>query len=62
MGAKDRASPAPRPQARRRGHEPRQRRRAMAQLIEELFKQHLDNDLLRQGNDQAMFTRHRVAW
>ena len=30
--------------------------RAMAQLIEELFKQHLDNDLLRQGNDQAMFT------
>ncbi len=30
--------------------------RAMAQLVEELFKQHLDNDLLRQGNDQAMFT------
>lgn len=30
--------------------------RAMAQLIEELFKQHLDNDLLRQGNDQALFT------
>jgi hydrogenase expression/formation protein HypE len=30
--------------------------RAMAQLVEELFKQHLDNDLLRQGNDQALFT------
>ena len=30
--------------------------RAMAQLIEELFKHHLDNDLLRQGNDQALFT------
>ena len=29
--------------------------RAMAQLIEELFKRHLDNELLRQGNDQAMF-------
>ena len=29
--------------------------RAMAQLIEELFVKHLDNDLLRQGNDQAMF-------
>ena len=29
--------------------------RAMAQLIEELFKQHLDNALLRQGNDQALF-------
>ncbi|MCG6859732.1 MAG: hydrogenase expression/formation protein HypE [Chromatiaceae bacterium] len=29
--------------------------RAMAQLIEELFKQQLDNELLRQGNDQAMF-------
>ena len=29
--------------------------RAMAQLIEELFVKHLDNDLLRQGNDQAAF-------
>ncbi|MEA3278417.1 MAG: hydrogenase expression/formation protein HypE [Pseudomonadota bacterium] len=29
--------------------------RAMAQLIEELFKRYLDNELLRQGNDQAMF-------
>lgn len=29
--------------------------RAMAQLIEELFVKHFDNDLLRQGNDQAMF-------
>lgn len=29
--------------------------RAMAQLIEELFIKHFDNDLLRQGNDQAMF-------
>jgi hydrogenase expression/formation protein HypE len=29
--------------------------RAMAQLIDELFKHHLDNDLLRQGNDQALF-------
>lgn len=29
--------------------------RAMAQLIEELFVKYLDNDLLRQGNDQAMF-------
>ncbi len=29
--------------------------RAMAQLIEELFFQHLDNDLLRQANDQASF-------
>ncbi len=29
--------------------------RAMAQLIEQLFVQHLDNDLLRQGNDQAAF-------
>jgi hydrogenase expression/formation protein HypE len=29
--------------------------RAMAQLIEELFVRHLDNDLLRQKNDQAMF-------
>ena len=30
--------------------------RAMAQLIAELFQTHLDNDLLRQGNDQALFT------
>ncbi|MBF0256979.1 MAG: hydrogenase expression/formation protein HypE, partial [Gammaproteobacteria bacterium] len=29
--------------------------RAMAQLIEELFVQHLDNPLLRQANDQAAF-------
>jgi hydrogenase expression/formation protein HypE len=29
--------------------------RAMAQLIDELFRRHLDNDLLRQGNDQARF-------
>ncbi|MEQ1529982.1 MAG: hydrogenase expression/formation protein HypE [Methylococcales bacterium] len=29
--------------------------RAMAQLIEELFVKHFDNDLLRQGNDQALF-------
>jgi hydrogenase expression/formation protein HypE len=29
--------------------------RAMAQLIEELFVRHLDNDLLCQGNDQASF-------
>lgn len=29
--------------------------RAMAQLIEELFLHHLDNALLRQGNDQALF-------
>lgn len=29
--------------------------RAMAQLIEELFVRHFDNDLLAQGNDQAMF-------
>lgn len=29
--------------------------RVMAQLIEELFKKQLDNELLRQGNDQAMF-------
>ncbi|MEO5342181.1 MAG: hydrogenase expression/formation protein HypE [Gammaproteobacteria bacterium SHHR-1] len=29
--------------------------RAMAQLIEELFMQHLDNPLLRQANDQAAF-------
>ena len=30
--------------------------RAMAQLIAEVFYAHLDNDLLRQGNDQALFT------
>lgn len=29
--------------------------RASAQLIEELFLRHLDNELLRQGNDQAAF-------
>ncbi|MCP4993192.1 MAG: hydrogenase expression/formation protein HypE [Gammaproteobacteria bacterium] len=29
--------------------------RAMAQLIDELFIQNLDNELLRQGNDQAAF-------
>ncbi len=29
--------------------------RAMAQLIEELFVEHFDNDLLRQANDQAAF-------
>jgi len=29
--------------------------RAMAQLIDELFVKHLDNELLRQANDQAMF-------
>ena len=29
--------------------------RAMAQLIDELFVKHFDNDLLRQGNDQALF-------
>ena len=29
--------------------------RAMAQLIAELFQVHLDNELLRQGNDQALF-------
>lgn len=29
--------------------------RAMAQLIEELFAKHFDNELLAQGNDQAMF-------
>lgn len=29
--------------------------RAMAQLIEELFVRHFDNDLLRRGNDQAVF-------
>lgn len=28
----------------------------MAQLIDELFQHHLDNDLLRQHNDQAIFT------
>lgn len=28
----------------------------MAQLIAELFQTHLDNDLLRQGNDQALFS------
>ena len=30
--------------------------RAMAQLIDELFIKHFDNDLLRQRNDQALFT------
>ncbi|NJD04914.1 MAG: hydrogenase expression/formation protein HypE, partial [Methylococcaceae bacterium] len=30
--------------------------RAMAQLIEQLFVKHLDNELLRRGNDQASFT------
>jgi hydrogenase expression/formation protein HypE len=30
--------------------------RAMAQLVSELFQRHLDNELLRQGNDQALFT------
>ncbi|WP_020508186.1 hydrogenase expression/formation protein HypE [Lamprocystis purpurea] len=30
--------------------------RAMAQLIAEVFLVHLDNDLLRQGNDQALFS------
>ncbi|MGZ6479948.1 MAG: AIR synthase related protein, partial [Bdellovibrionales bacterium] len=29
--------------------------RAMAQLIDELFIKHFDNDLLRQHNDQALF-------
>lgn len=29
--------------------------RAMAQLIRELFQRHLDNEFLRQGNDQAAF-------
>ena len=29
--------------------------RAMAQLIDELFVRHLDNELLRQANDQAAF-------
>ncbi len=31
--------------------------RAMAQLIEELFAAHLDNELLRQGNDAALLAR-----
>ncbi|WP_456404686.1 hydrogenase expression/formation protein HypE [Thiolapillus sp.] len=30
--------------------------RAMAQLVEELFIRHFDNELLRQGNDQALFS------
>lgn len=30
--------------------------RAMAQLIEELFVKHFDNELLKQGNDQALFS------
>ncbi|WP_295577939.1 hydrogenase expression/formation protein HypE [uncultured Lamprocystis sp.] len=30
--------------------------RAMAQLIAEVFQVHLDNELLRQGNDQAVFS------
>ncbi len=30
--------------------------RAMAQLIKELFVKHFDNELLRQGNDQALFS------
>lgn len=30
--------------------------RAMAQLIAEVFQSRLDNELLRQGNDQALFT------
>lgn len=29
--------------------------RAMAQLIDELFVKHFDNEILRQGNDQALF-------
>ena len=29
--------------------------RATAQLVDQLFIKHLDNDLLRQGNDQALF-------
>ncbi len=29
--------------------------RTMAQFVEELFMRHFDNDLLRQGNDQALF-------
>ena len=33
--------------------------RAMAQLIEEIFIKYFDNELLRQGNDQAMFTTTR---
>ena len=31
--------------------------RSMAHLIEELFVKHFDNDLLRQANDQAAFSR-----
>jgi hydrogenase expression/formation protein HypE len=30
--------------------------RAMAQLIEDIFQRRLDNELLRQGNDQALFS------
>jgi hydrogenase expression/formation protein HypE len=30
--------------------------RAMAQLVEELFIKHFDNELLHQGNDQALFS------
>ncbi|NOQ37074.1 MAG: hydrogenase expression/formation protein HypE [Methylococcaceae bacterium] len=30
--------------------------RAMAQLIEQLFIKHFDNELLKQGNDQALFS------
>jgi len=30
--------------------------RAMTQLIDELFVRHFDNEFLRQGNDQALFT------
>ncbi len=33
--------------------------RAMAQLVDELFVKHFDNDLLRQGNDQALFDAPR---
>ena len=41
---------------RRRGrHDHGSGGRAMAQLIEELFVKHFDNDLLRQANDQAAF-------
>jgi hydrogenase expression/formation protein HypE len=35
--------------------------RAMAQLIDELFRKHLDNPLLAQGNDQALFSRRRAG-
>jgi len=37
--------------------------RAMAQLIEDIFMKHFDNELLRQGNDQAIFatTKGRMA-